>query len=156
MKLALNGALTIGTLDGANIEIHDAVGAENIFIFGMNAEQVAATLRQGYDPWHHYHANAELKEVLDMIAAGYFSPSEPSLFQPVFDALTHGGDRYLVLADYADYIACQDSVDKRYVDVRDWQRSAILNVANMGMFSSDRTVHDYAQQIWGITPIHHD
>ena len=91
-----------------------------------------------------------------MIAAGYFSPSEPSLFQPVFDALTRGGDRYLVLADYADYIACQDSVDKRYVDVRDWQRSAILNVANMGMFSSDRTVHDYAQQIWGITPIHHD
>ena len=156
MKLALNGALTIGTLDGANIEIRDAVGTEHIFIFGLNAEQVAATWRDGYNPWHYYHENAELKEVLDMIASGYFSPSQPTLFAPVFDTLTRGGDHYRVLADYADYIACQDSVDVRYRHMRDWQRSAILNVANMGAFSSDRTVQEYAQQIWGITPIHHD
>ena len=156
MKLALNGALTIGTLDGANIEIRDAVGAEHIFIFGLDAEQVAATWRHGYDPWHYYHANAELKEVLDMIASGYFSPNQPALFAPVFDTLTRGGDRYLVLADYADYIACQDNVDARYRNVRDWQRSAILNVANMGAFSSDRTVQDYAKQIWRVSPVHHD
>jgi starch phosphorylase len=156
MKLALNGALTIGTLDGANIEIYDAVGADHIFIFGLTAEQAAATWQQGHDPWHFYHENAELKAVLDMIGNGYFSPSQPDLFRPIFDTLTAGGDRYLVLADYADYIACQDSVDMRYRNVSEWQRSAILNVAHMGPFSSDRTVQEYAQRIWGVEPVHHE
>ena len=156
MKLALNGALTIGTLDGANIEIYDAVGADHIFIFGLTAEQAAATWQRGHDPWHFYHENAELKAVLDMIGNGYFSPSQPDLFRPIFDTLTAGGDRYLVLADYADYIACQDNVDMRYRNVSEWQRSAILNVAHMGPFSSDRTVQEYAQRIWGVEPVHHE
>jgi starch phosphorylase len=156
MKLALNGALTIGTLDGANIEIRDAVGEEHMFVFGLSPEQAAVTWQQGHDPWRYYHDNAELKEVLDMIASGYFSPTEPELFRPIFDALTCGGDRYLVLADYAAYIACQEQVDARYGDERRWLHSAILNVAHMGIFSSDRTVKDYAERVWGVEPVHHE
>jgi starch phosphorylase len=156
MKLALNGALTIGTLDGANIEIRDAVGDDNIFIFGLTAQQAAATWAEGHDPWRYYGDNAELKEALDMIAGGYFSPSEPELFRPVFDHLLHGGDHYLLLADYAAYLACQERVDTCYGDRAWWRRTAILNVAHMGRFSSDRTVSEYANKIWGVVPVHHE
>jgi len=149
MKLALNGALTIGTLDGANIEILEQVGEENIFIFGMNAAEVAELHRNGYNPWDHYHGSEPLRQALDMIATGFFSPEEPTLFTPIVDALTKGGDRYMVLADYVSFVACQDRLSELYRDPHEWSRKAILNVANMGVFSSDRTILEYAQKIWG-------
>jgi starch phosphorylase len=153
MKLALNGALTIGTLDGANVEIREEVGPENIFIFGHTTEEVAAIRAQGYDPWHHYNENGELREVLDMIRSGFFSPDDPSRFHPVIDSLTRGGDFYQLLADYASYVACQDQVDALYRDPDAWTGKSIINVANMGKFSSDRTIAEYAGQIWGVSPV---
>ena len=153
MKLALNGALTIGTLDGANIEIGEEVGADNIFIFGLTAEEVARTKANGYNPWDYYHANGELREVLDMIGTGFFSPDEPDRFKPIVDNLLQHGDHYLLLADYAAYIACQDKVDMAYRNQEQWVRSAILNVANMGKFSSDRTISQYAKVIWDAKPV---
>ncbi len=153
MKLALNGALTIGTLDGANIEIKEEVGDENIFIFGLTAEEAADLRRKGYNPWDVYHANAELKKALDMIASGYFSPDALDRFQPLFDALTRYGDHFLVLADYASYLACQERVDALYHDADEWARRAILNVAGMGKFSSDRTIQEYAETIWNVKPV---
>lgn len=153
MKLALNGALTIGTLDGANIEIREAVGPGNIFIFGLNAEEVARLRAEGYDPWRHYHENAELRQVLDMIRDGFFSPQEPDRYRAVFDVLTVGGDHYLLLADYAAYVACQEEVDRVYRDRDEWLRRAILNIARMGRFSSDRTIREYAETIWNVKPV---
>jgi starch phosphorylase len=153
MKLALNGALTIGTLDGANIEMRDEVGGDNIFIFGMTADEVAALQARGYNPWDVYNANAELRQALDMISSGYFSPDAPHRFHPIFDALTGYGDRFLLLADYESYIACQERVDALYRDPEEWSKRAILNVAGMGKFSSDRTIREYAENIWGVKPI---
>jgi starch phosphorylase len=153
MKLGLNGALTIGTLDGANIEMMEEVGRENIFIFGMNTDEVVALRVNGYNPWDVYHANAELRQALDMINGGYFSPDEPSRFRPVFDALTGQGDRYLLLADYGSYLACQERVDALFRDPAEWARRAILNIAGMGKFSSDRTISEYADRIWGVMPM---
>jgi starch phosphorylase len=153
MKLALNGALTIGTLDGANIEIRDEVGDDNIFIFGLTASQVADLKQQGYNPWHYYHANPELKQVLDMIGSGYFSAGDWTRFKGIADTLTHDGDRYLLLADYAAYVACQDHVDVVYRQPAEWTGRAIINVAQMGKFSSDRTIREYAEEIWGISPV---
>jgi starch phosphorylase len=153
MKLALNGALTIGTLDGANIEIMEEVGRENIFIFGLSTEEVTNLKKDGYDPWGHYHGNEELKWALDMIASGYFSPDQADRFQPIVHALTRGGDRYLLLADYAAYIAAQEQVDALYRDPQQWTRRAILNVAGMGKFSSDRTIGEYAEKIWDAKPV---
>jgi starch phosphorylase len=155
MKLALNGALTIGTLDGANIEIKDEVGDDNIFIFGMNATEVSELRAKGYNPWDIYNTNAELRQTLDMIANGYFSPDEPTRFRPVFDALTRYGDHFLLLADYALYIACQEQVDALYHDPEEWTKRAILNMANMGRFSSDRTIEEYAKVVWNVKPIQH-
>jgi starch phosphorylase len=152
MKLALNGALTIGTLDGANIEIRDAVGGDNMFTFGLTADEAAALKANGYDPWRHCHENPALKAALDMIASGRFSPREPGLFRPIVDALTHGGDHFLVLADYASYLACQERVEALYRDEREWTRRAVLNVARMGRFSSDRTVREYAKTVWQVAP----
>ncbi|MBN2752975.1 MAG: glycogen/starch/alpha-glucan phosphorylase, partial [Rhodospirillaceae bacterium] len=153
MKFALNGALTIGTMDGANIEIHDEVGADNIFIFGLDVAE-AKDLRAGsYEPWEYYNSNEELRRTLDMIRNGYFSPSDPVRYKPLIDSLLRGGDHFLLLADYADYMACQEEVDKVYLTPTDWTRRAILNVANMGKFSSDRTIHDYAKEIWDIKPL---
>ena len=149
MKLALNGALTIGTLDGANIEIKDEVGEDNIFIFGLTTEEVAALRARGYNPWDYYHANGELKWALEMIASGYFSPDQADRFQPIVHALTRGGDNYLLLADYVSYIGAQERVNALYRDPVQWNRRAILNVAGMGKFSSDRTIREYATQIWG-------
>ena len=153
MKLALNGALTIGTLDGANIEIMEEVGEDNFFIFGLNAQEVAALKGSGYNPWNYYHANNELKWALDMIASGYFSPEQTDRFQPIFDSLTNGGDVYLLLADYAAYIAAQERVELLYRDQKQWTRRAILNVAGMGKFSSDRTISEYAENIWNAKPV---
>ena len=153
MKLALNGALTIGTLDGANVEIMEEVGEDNIFIFGLNTREVAALNNSGYNPWDYYHANGELKWALDMIASGYFSPEQADRFQPIVNNLTQGGDRYLLLADYAAYIAAQERVEKLYRNPQQWARCAILNVAGMGKFSSDRTIGEYAEKIWGAKPV---
>ncbi len=153
MKLALNGALTIGTLDGANIEIRDAVGEDNIFIFGLTAEEVQARRWGGYNPWDHYHAHAELKQALDMIAEGFFSPEQPDLYRGLFHALTDGGDTFMVLADYAAFVECQERVAALYRDQAAWTRKAVLNTAAMGPFSSDRTIREYAEEIWQTRPV---
>lgn len=153
MKMALNGALTIGTLDGANIEIREEVGPDNIFIFGLTAGQVAELRRQGYNPWHYYRDNEALKQAVDMIKTGFFSREEPDRFHPLIHSLLEGGDRYAILADYAAYIACQDRVDALYRNPERWNRKAILNVAHMGKFSSDRTIDEYARLIWNIEPV---
>ncbi|MBI1921819.1 MAG: glycogen/starch/alpha-glucan phosphorylase [Geobacter sp.] len=149
MKFALNGALTIGTLDGANIEMLEEVGRDNIFIFGLNAEEVNELKTRGYSPLEHYYRNQELKQALDMIAGGVFSPREPGLFRPLVDSLLHQGDQYLLLTDYPSYIVCQEKVSELYLDQPSWTRKAILNTAGMGRFSSDRTVSDYSCDIWG-------
>ena len=153
MKLSCNGALTIGTLDGANIEIREAVGEENIFIFGNTSEQVAAIRMAGYQPRDIYESNPELKPALDQIRDGFFSPSEPGRFQSVYDTLVNHGDRYLLLADYASYIAAQDQVDTLYRQPLRWNRTAVHNVARMGNFSSDRAIAEYAKEIWNIVPL---
>ncbi|MGC2459046.1 MAG: glycogen/starch/alpha-glucan phosphorylase [Gallionellaceae bacterium] len=153
MKLALNGALTIGTLDGANIEIGDEVGEDNIFFFGLKAAEVARLKTDGYDPMEYYRANGELREALDMIGCGFFSPDEMDRFAPLVDSLLQG-DRYLVLADYAAYVARQKAVENAYRDQELWAKKAILNVANMGKFSSDYAVAQYAEQIWSAKPVH--
>ena len=148
MKLALNGALTIGTLDGANIEIRNEVGEDNIFIFGLTAAEVAEAKVKGYHPWDFYHDNAELRTALDMIASGFFSVGEPGRFKPIVDSLLQGGDKYMLLADYSSYIACQEKVAIAYQNQDEWIRKAILNIANMGKFSSDHTIMQYASKIW--------
>mgnify|MGYP001602346574 FL=1 len=155
MKLALNGALTIGTLDGANVEMLEEVGKENIFIFGLNAADAAQRLQGGYDPQRISDENPELRQVLDMIGSGYFSPDEPELFRPIVDTLTRG-DHFLLLADYAAYVSAQERVDALYRDPEAWTRAAVLNVAHMGKFSSDRTVGEYAEKIWNVKPVAHD
>jgi starch phosphorylase len=149
MKFALNGALTVGTLDGANVEILEAVGSENMFIFGLTTEGVEAYRRSGAQPRELYYAEPELRSVLDAITSGTFSPDEPARFRPVVDALIHG-DPYLVLADFLSYASCQRSVEAAYRDQSAWTRRAILNVANMGRFSSDATIVGYARDIWGV------
>ncbi len=152
MKLALNGALTIGTLDGANVEIKEEVGDDNIFIFGLTTDGVDQLRAQGYRPRDFYESNSELREVIDMIAGGYFSPHEADRYQPIVDMLL-GSDHYLLLADYASYVAAQDAVDHAYRDQTSWVRKAIINVANMGKFSSDRTIAQYAEKIWNAVPV---
>jgi starch phosphorylase len=151
MKMTLNGALTIGTLDGANIEIRDRVGADNFFIFGHTAQQLTELRAAHYNPWDYYHANPELAHAIDLISSGHFSPDEPHRFQPLIDSLLLGGDPYALLADYADYIAAQDAVDQLYQDRDTWARKAIINVARSGYFSSDRSIGEYADKIWQVT-----
>lgn len=153
MKMALNGALTIGTLDGANVEIKEEVGDDNIFIFGLTTPEVAELKASGYNPWDYYHANPELRQVLDMIASGFFSVEEPDRYHAIFDNLLNKGDHYLLLADYASYVATQNKVSEMYKNPEDWSRHAILNVARMGKFSSDRTIGEYAKNIWRVKPV---
>ena len=153
MKFALNGALTIGTLDGANVEMRDSVGADNIFIFGNTTDEVDALRTHGYQPRLIYEQNAELKLVLDQLRDGVFSPDDKTRFQPIFDVLVNWGDHYLLLADYASYVATQDQVDDLYRRPEEWTRKAILNVAGMGVFSSDRTIAEYANEIWHAAPL---
>jgi starch phosphorylase len=152
MKLALNGALTMGTLDGATIEMRDAVGSGNMFTFGMTADEVAARRAAGYHPAEVLHGNSELREVVTMIAGGAFSSGRRDRFQPIVDALTVHGDAFFVLADYASYIACQEEADEVFRNPEEWTRRAMLNVAGMGWFSSDRTVLEYATNVWGVQP----
>jgi starch phosphorylase len=148
MKFALNGALTIGTLDGANIEILEEVGSENIFIFGMRAEEVQALKSQGYNPWGCYNQNNELKRVIDLIRDGFFSQGDRELFKPILHNLLDGGDPYCVLADFPSYINCQKEVNALYQDQESWVKKSIHNVAKIGKFSSDRTIKEYATEIW--------
>ena len=153
MKYALNGALTIGTLDGANVEIMEEVGEENIFIFGMTAEQVEEKWQNGHDPRAVYDSTPELRKVIDQIQGNVFCPHEPGLFQPIVDALLNQGDYFMVMADYDSYIRAQAEVERTYLDRRKWVRMSILNTANMGKFSSDRTILEYAREIWDVDPV---
>jgi starch phosphorylase len=153
MKLALNGALTIGTLDGANIEIRDHVGAENMFIFGLTADEAAARRAAGYSPRGELETNAELKATLDLIASGFFSQGRPDDAREVIDRLLSEGEPYLVLADYSAYAKAQDQVDALYAAEDEWSRKAVINCLNMGYFSSDRSVREYADRIWSVKPV---
>ncbi|MBD5779186.1 glycogen/starch/alpha-glucan phosphorylase [Pelagicoccus sp. NFK12] len=153
MKLALNGALTIGTLDGANIEIGEEVGDDNIFIFGLNVDEVQALDVKGYDPFSYYHADEELKAVVDWIGSSYFTPDEPDVLKPVRDSMLDGGDPFKALADYRAYIECQDRVGEAFKDKKLWARMAILNTARVGKFSTDRTIGQYASEIWNLPPV---
>ncbi|HEX6118295.1 MAG TPA: glycogen/starch/alpha-glucan phosphorylase [Dongiaceae bacterium] len=153
MKMALNGALTIGTLDGANIEIRDAVGAENFFAFGLETPDVARLKEDSYDPMQYVKHDPELQEILGHLASGLFSPEQRDLFHPVVQSLTRRGEQYCVLADFRSYVDAQDAVDKLYPDRVEWTRRAILNVASMGAFSSDRAILDYSRQVWGTRAI---
>lgn len=152
MKFALNGALTIGTLDGANIEIRRAVGPENFFSFGLTTDEVAAWQSRGYEPNSVYRDNAELRRAIDALAAGCFSRGDTALFRPLLDNLL-GHDAFMVLADYAAYVACQEEVSRTYQDPERWARLSILNVARMGPFSSDRSIRDYCRDIWRTKPV---
>ena len=153
MKLALNGALTLGTLDGANIEIMDAVGADNMFTFGLKTAEVAEMKARGYNPWSYYDADEELKACLDMIASGAFSPEEPDRHTRVRDSLLGGGDHYMLLADFRAYIDAQARVDAAYQDAHAWTRKSAWTVAHMGHFSADRTIREYAEKVWNIKPL---
>jgi starch phosphorylase len=153
MKFALNGALTIGTMDGANVEIREEVGPDNIFIFGLDSVGVTDLKQTGYDPQYYYYKNHELKRLINQIQQGFFSPNQPDLFRPITDALLHQGDNYLLLADYESYIACQDRVGTTFRKRDEWARMSILNTANMGKFSTDRTIAEYARDIWGVKPV---
>jgi starch phosphorylase len=153
MKMSLNGALTIGTLDGANVEIMEAVGSENIFIFGLTAEQVIGLRTGGYEHRRYYQEDEELRQALDMIASGYFTPHEPNLFDPIVRGLLDQGDYYMLLADYRPYITAQEKASRLFLDQDDWARRSILNTARMGKFSSDRSVLEYARNIWRVEPL---
>jgi glycogen phosphorylase len=151
MKLALNGALTIGTLDGATIEMREEIGAADMFVFGLTAQEVAERRRAGYRPRDIYEHDFVLKRVLDAIAGGFFSPDDPQHFAPVVTSLLEG-DRFFVLADFAAYVTCQQEVARRYRDIEDWSARSIRNVAGMGKFSSDRSIREYAADIWRASP----
>lgn len=153
MKLSLNGALTIGTLDGANVEIRDAVGVDNIFIFGMTAEEVVACRAQGYSPSHIVAKIPELKRAIEIISSGYFTPNNISDSQFVIDRLLSDGEHFLVLADFASYMAAQDDVDALFRTQDEWTRKSVINALSMGPFSSDRSIREYADTIWGIKPV---
>jgi starch phosphorylase len=153
MKLALNGALTVGTLDGANIEIRDRVGADNFFLFGITADQAVALRQGGYSPRAWYRDDAELKAAMDALASGIFSGGDREAFEPVISSILDW-DEYLVLADYRSYIDCHDrAVGPTWTDDARWTRMSILNTARSGYFSSDRTVRDYCRDIWHAEPV---
>ncbi len=153
MKLSLNGALTIGTLDGANVEIKEEVGDDNIFIFGLNVDEVGALRSRGYDPRAYYAADEELRAVVDWLGSDYFTPGEHGVFSLVHDSLLGGGDPYMVLADFRGYSDAHARVDAVYRDPAKWAKMAILNTARMGKFSSDRTIREYAKDIWSLKPV---
>jgi starch phosphorylase len=150
MKLSLNGALTVGTLDGANVEIREAVGAENFFLFGLTTPQVADAKQKGYRPGEYYEKNAILRRVLDSLIHGEFSGGSTELFRPVVRSLLDGGDPFMVLADFESYRLCQEAVAAVYQQPAEWARRSILNVARMGPFSSDKTIANYARDIWAV------
>jgi len=151
MKFILNGALTIGTLDGANVEIREEVGEENFFLFGLKAHEIME-MHQTYNPRKYYEEDENLRQIINQLSKGYFSPMEPELFYPIVKSLLEG-DRFFVLADYASYINCQENVTNVYRDEERWTKMAILNVARSGIFSSDRAIREYAEKIWKISPV---
>ena len=152
MKFSLNGALTIGTLDGANVEIREEVGEENFFLFGLDAAQVQDLKSRGYHPQEYYERNQVLREVLDFIASGALAGGDANLFRPLVDNLLWH-DPFLVLADYQAYLEAQEKVSALWREPEAWTRKVILNVARMGKFSSDRSILDYCEQIWKVSPI---
>jgi glycogen phosphorylase len=152
MKLALNGAITIGTLDGANIEIAEEVGEDNVVIFGLTVDEVKEVKKAGYSPWDHYYANPELKAVLDWFDTDYFTPGHPGELSSIKHSLLDGGDPYLCLADYESYSKAHEQINQKYEDTAGWARSAILNTAYMGKFNSDRSIQDYVDRIWHLKP----
>ena len=153
MKFALNGALTVGTLDGANVEILEEVGEENIFIFGQSVEGVEKLRQEGYDPFSYYESDSELKAVLDWLSSDFFCPGKGGLIADLSKGLLDWGDPYLVLADYRAYIDAQDTAGKTYLDQEKWSAMAIRNVAGSGKFSSDRTIGEYARDVWKLDPV---
>jgi len=152
MKLALNGAVTVGTLDGANVEIEEEVGSENIFIFGLKVHEVEELRAQGYNPWDYYYRDPELRAVVDWLSSDNFTPGESDVFLPIRKSLLDYGDPFLVMADYAAYCAAQEAVDEAFKDKKRWAKMAILNTARVGKFSSDRTIQEYCDDIWKIGP----
>ena len=152
MKFAMNGALTIGTLDGANIEIREEVGTENFFLFGLTAEEVRAQRAAGYAPWDYYHGDPQLREAVDLITSGHFSHGDKQLFKPLVDSLLKY-DPYMLFADYRSYVECHEKVAQAYKDRDYWTRMSILNTARMGKFSSDRAIREYCEQIWNAKPV---
>jgi starch phosphorylase len=152
MKFAMNGALTIGTLDGANVEIREEVGPENFFLFGLTSEEVQGLKTRGYSPRHYYQDDDELREALDLISSGFFSHGDRNLFKPLVDSLLYN-DEYLLLADYRSYVERQEEVGQIFHDVKRWTRMSILNAARMGKFSSDRAIREYCDYIWKVTPL---
>jgi len=152
MKFSLNGALTIGTLDGANIEIREAVGAENFFLFGRTAEQIEKLASEGRSPKHFIENNPDLQEAIHLIRSGLFSRGDSGLFQPLLDALIHK-DPFFVFADAAAYFGCQQQVSRAFRDEEEWARMSILNTARMGWFSSDRSIREYCDDIWNLSPV---
>lgn len=152
MKFSMNGALTIGTLDGANVEIREEVGEENFFLFGLTVQEVADLKTRGYNPREYYEDNKTLSSVLDLISQGYFSHGDVNLFKPLVDELLYQ-DQYMLLADYQSYIDCQDKVSETWRDQDLWTRMSILNVARIGKFSSDRAIREYCQDIWKVQPV---
>jgi starch phosphorylase len=144
--------LTIGTLDGANVEIREEVGAENFFLFGLTAQEVMDLKAKGYKPIEYYNSNLELKQVIDQLSSGFFSPKEPSLFMCIVDDLLNY-DQYMLMADYQSYVQCQEGVSQAFRDQDNWTRMSILNVARMGKFSSDRTIAQYCRDIWHVDPV---
>jgi starch phosphorylase len=152
MKFSMNGALTIGTLDGANVEIREEVGAENFFLFGLTTEEVLDLKARGYRPIDYYESNPVLRKVIDQISSGYFSRGDSELFSPLIDSLLNR-DEYMLLADYHSYVDCQDRVGSAFRDSSNWTRMSILNVARMGKFSSDRSIREYCKTIWKVNPL---
>ncbi|MCK4790837.1 MAG: glycogen/starch/alpha-glucan phosphorylase, partial [Desulfobacteraceae bacterium] len=154
MKLAMNGALTIGTLDGANIEILEEVGDENIYIFGLTVEEIQEMRNGGaYNPWDYYNQNPSIKRVMESLGSDIFCPNETGLFKPIYDNILHQGDYYLHLADFQSYLETQEIASRDYNDPSVWTKKAILNVARMAKFSSDRTISQYAREIWDLRPV---
>jgi starch phosphorylase len=153
MKFALNGALTIGTLDGANVEIREQVGADNFFLFGKTVEEIE-TIRatRAYNPWEYYNKDPDIKRVMDLFREGFFNLDQHNIYMPIWDALLTQGDQYFNLADFRAYVECQERVDAVYRDEDRWTRMCIMNIANMGKFSSDRAIKEYADDIWHLQP----
>jgi starch phosphorylase len=153
MKFALNGALTVGTLDGANVEIKEEVGDENIFIFGKTVDGIQDLRDQGYNPQSYYEKDEELKAVVDWLSSDYFSPEDGPVLEDLSKSLLEWGDPYFVMADYRDYVETQEKIDLAYSDKSKWAEMAICNVAGSGKFSSDRTISQYAEEIWHLKPV---
>ena len=152
MKFMMNGAMTVGTLDGANVEIVEEVGEDNAFIFGLKADEVNALREKGYDPYEYYNNNPQIKKAIDLIFSGHFNVSEPGIFEPIRETIFENGDFYLHMADLGSYIEAQRRIEAAYRDQERWAKMAILNVAYSGKFSSDRTIKQYAEEIWGVVP----